>query len=303
MRGPVAWLSRLSARRAISRPAPLPVVAVGSLSTGGTGKTPTVIALAQRLAGQGREVHVVTRGDGAAVRINEREHRAEEVGDEPLLIAAFSPTWTALDALEGINAAKAAGAEVVVLDGGVPDGTVSATLNILVEDAVRGFGNGRVRPFGPLKTSLQQGLTHADLLISIGPKQAQERFAASVETGIAQSFGRLVPLQTGMTWSGMRVYAFAGIGVPERFFATLHDAGAEIVARHALTDHQELTAALMTRMEREAWALGAQMVTTEKDAVRLPTDMRRKVLVLPVRMELDDWAPVDAQLLSLFDPA
>lgn len=294
------WLARIVGRRTAPRRAPLPVVAIGSLSTGGTGKTPTVIALAQRLAGQGRAVHVVTAGDAAPLRIDERAHVAADVGDEPLLIAAFAPTWIAADPMAGIIAAKDAGADVVVLDGGVPDGPVVADFRVIVEDAVRGFGNRRARPFGPLKVPLKQGLSSADLLISIGPTQAQARFTQELARTITHAKGRLAPLQTGMQWKGMRVYAFAGIGVPDRFFATLHDAGAEIVARHALTDHQELTTALMARMEREAWALGAQMVTTEKDAVRLPMEMRRKVLVLPVRMELENWAPVDAQLEAVF---
>lgn len=279
---------------------PLPVVAVGSLSVGGTGKTPTVIALAQRLSEQGRAVHVVTHGDGPPLHIDERRHGAGEVGDEPLLIAAFVPTWSAADPFAGMQAAKAAGAEVVVLDGGVPGGAVATPLRVLVEDAVKGFGNGRAAPLGPLKLPLRRGLAQADLLVTIGPKGAQTRFAEGFTGAIPHVTGRLVPLETGMDWRGMRVYAFAGIGVPERFFATLHDLGAKMLRKHALTDHQDMTPALMTRMEREAWALQAQMVTTEKDAVRLPREMRAKVLVLPVRMELDDWATVDAQFLKLF---
>lgn len=278
---------------------PVPVVAVGSLTTGGTGKTPLVIAVAQRLIGMGAPVHVVTRGDGAALRIDERRHRAGEVGDAPLLFAAFAPTWAAADPLAAIRAAKEAGAGIVVLDGGLPLGSVKPALGLVVEDAVRGFGNGRARPFGPLKLPLARGLAQADMLLTVGPAQAQTRFAAQYAGALPHVGARLVPLPTGMEWEGMRVHAFAGIGVPERFFATLHDLGAEVVARHALTDHQELTPALMLRMEREAWARGAQMVTTEKDAVRLPPELRAKVLVLPVRLELDDWAPLDAKLRAL----
>lgn len=295
-----ALLARLIGRaRPVPQPAPLPVVAVGSLSHGGTGKTPTVIALAQHLAAQGRVVHVVTSGTGAPRRVDERRHRPDDVGDEALLIAAFAPTWVADDPMAALAAAKDEGAEVVVLEGGLPVPQVVPDVAVLVEDAVRGLGNRRARPFGPLKIPLKVGVAEADVMITVGTDAAQDRFAEAYDVEVPTVPARLVPLQTGMDWGGMRVYAFAGIGVPERFFASLQDVGAKVVAKHALTDHQELTPALMTRMEREAWALGAQMVTTEKDAIRLPSQLRPKVLVLPVRLDLHDWSLVDELLLKI----
>lgn len=299
------FVDRIFAFFAPRRPTPIavdvPVVAVGSLSQGGTGKTPTTIALAQRLMAQGRAVHVIVGGEGAAHRVSERDDRAEDIGDEPLLIAAFAPTWVGADPVAITRAAIAAGAEVVVIDNGTPFARVTPDITILVEDAVKGFGNGRPAPFGPLKAALASGVSAADALITVGPKQAQRAF--SQRWTYPNHPARLVPLQTGLDWNGMEVYAFAGIGVPERFFATLHDLGAKVVAKHPLTDHQELTPAILTRMAREAGALGAQMVTTEKDAVRLPPELRAQVLVLPVRLELDDWAPIDALLATLAYPS
>lgn len=287
-------------RRPSSNPVtpPVPVIAVGSLSLGGTGKTPTVIAVAQRLVMQGRRVHVVTRGKGAPVMVDERRHGPAEVGDEPLLIAAFAPTWSAEDPVAAIEAAAAAGAEVVVLDGGVPDAVVEASARIVVEDAVRGFGNGFAWPLGPLKRRLDAGLEGADLVIAVGPAAAQETFRATWGKSVACPVvaAHLAPLPTGMDWEGLDVVAFAGIGAPERFFATLKGLGANLLRAQALSDHQELTPALMARLEKEASATHAQLVTTEKDAVRLPRAFRSKVVSLPVRLELDDWAPLDALL-------
>jgi tetraacyldisaccharide 4'-kinase len=280
------------------KPMPVPVIAVGSLSLGGTGKTPTVIAIAQRLAMRGRRAHVVTTGPGAPLLVDERVHDPAEVGDEPLLIAAFAPTWIAADPAEGIGAAARAGADVVVLDGGVPDVAVEVQARIVVEDAVRGLGNGLAWPLGPLKRRIAEGLAGADLVIAIGPGAAQQKFAADWGAALPCPVApaRLAPLETGMDWAGLDVVAFAGIGAPERFFATLRSLGANLLRAQALSDHQELTPALMARLENEAKTAHAQLVTTEKDAVRLPRAFRQKVVSLPVRLELDDWAALDALL-------
>ena len=292
-----SWAPGVSRDRGPPEPVPVPVIAVGSLSLGGTGKTPTVIALAQRLAMRGRVAHVVLRGRGAPLRVSERGHDVETVGDEPLLIAAFAPTWVAADLAAGVRAAAAAGAEVVVLDGGYPRAPVVLRASVLVEDAARGFGNGLAWPLGPLKQGLTQGILGADLLVTLGPQLAQSAFdEAWPALTVPRVAGQLEPLPTGMDWQGLDVVAFAGIGAPERFFSTLRGLGARLHRAQALTDHQELTPRLMARLEAEARALGAQLVTTEKDAVRLPEAFRTKVVSLPVRLELDDWAPLDALL-------
>jgi tetraacyldisaccharide 4'-kinase len=284
----------------------VPVLCVGNVNAGGTGKTPTAIALVGRLAARGVAVHVVTRGHGGAldgpVRVEERRHRAHETGDEALLLAAFAPTWVAKDRLAGARAAVAAGAEAIVLDDGLQNPALAHDLAILVVDAARGFGNGRVIPAGPLREPVARAMSRVDVVLSIGPEAAQARLDARDGGGIDRPIlrGFLEPLPTGLPLAGLPVYAFAGIGHPDKFFATLREMGADLRATRALSDHQPLSDALMARMLREAAALGAQAVTTEKDAVRLSPALRPRVMTVPVRLRVDDWRPVDAALDRLF---
>lgn len=301
-------LSRLYARETAKRVAregyraQVPVICLGNVNAGGTGKTPATIALAMHLAGRGRKVHVVSRGYGGSlegpVQVSEAQHRAEQTGDEPLLLAAFVPTWVAKDRAAGVRAAEAAGAEVILLDDGFQNASVEKALSFLVVDAVQAFGNERVIPAGPLREPVEEAAKRADAVIAIGPDPARSAFAEAYagRMNLPIAGGRLAPLQTGMDWDGLKVLAFAGIGRPEKFFATLRELGASVVHGEPLDDHQPLTAALMTRLEQHAAMIGAQLVTTEKDAVRLPDSFRRKVLTVPVRLELEDWAPLDEQL-------
>lgn len=305
-----ALYARGTARR-VARPgwrAPVPVICVGNLNAGGTGKTPTVIALAQRLLEEGRKPHILSRGHGGriktATRVDPMQHSARDVGDEPLLLAAFAPVWIGRDRAETARAACDAGADCLLMDDGHQNPGLTKDLTLIVADAQKGFGNGLCLPAGPLREPIAAGLARADAVLSLGPATDQAQFAARWGARIAplpHLRAALEPLPTGLPWEQMRAFAFAGIGHPEKFFDTLRGLGVDLVHGEALADHQALAPALIVRLMRDAAAAGAQLVTTEKDAVRLPQELRNQILTLPVRLAWQDPGALDTLLRPVLD--
>lgn len=304
---PLGWLSAMATSRRVAR-APeytpsVPVICVGNINLGGTGKTPTVIALVERLKQMGHRPHVISRGYGGALTgpltVDERQHTAAEVGDEPLLLAAFAPVHIGRDRARAARLAETAGADVIIMDDGHQNPAIAKDLRIVVVDAGVGFGNHRCVPAGPLREPVTHGLARTDLVLSIGAAPDQTRLAADISRhapGLPHLQATLEPLPTGMDWQGLRVLAFAGIGRPAKFFDTLENLGADLRRTVALDDHQTLSPALLGRIEADARAGGLQLVTTEKDAVRLPRSFRSRVLTLPVRLRLQNPQMLDRVL-------
>lgn len=272
----------------------VPVVCVGNINVGGTGKTPTVIKLMSIFNKLGIVAHVISKGYGGStngpLRVDEVVHTANDVGDEPLLLAAFGQCWVAKDRAAGAKAAIEAGAEVLILDDGMQNPDLIKDFTIMVVDAGVGFGNERLLPSGPLRQSVGDGVLAADMVLSIGPHFAQQEFARRFKSthAVPQLTAVLEPLQTGMLWHDLRAFAFAGIGRPNKFFDTLRGSGVNVVRTRSFGDHEVLSSKLLKRMEFEATQVGAQLVTTEKDAVRLPKEWRQKVITFPVRLEVEN---------------
>jgi tetraacyldisaccharide 4'-kinase len=278
------------------------VICVGNLVAGGAGKTPVALALAELLKARGVGVHILTRGYGGRLpgplRVELEVHDAGDVGDEALLLAACAPTWVARDRLAGARAAAAAGAAALVLDDGFQNPALAKDLSVLVIDGTYGLGNGRVMPAGPLREAPGRALARADAVVLIGEDRA------GIETwlgGRPLLRAELVPAPDAPDLAGQRVLAFAGIGRPEKVFATLEACGAELVERRAFPDHHPYGRSELDALIARAAALDARPVTTEKDAARLPADLRAAVAVLPVVLRWGDPAAAARLLDRLSD--
>jgi tetraacyldisaccharide 4'-kinase len=298
------WDAAGQLRRALARSyrAPVPVVCVGNLVAGGVGKTPVVLALSEWFGERGVAVHVVTRGHGGRLRgpvqVDPTRNDAAAVGDEALLHAARAPCWIARDRAAGVCAAVGAGADAILLDDGFQNPRIAKTLALIVVDAGYGFGNGRVIPAGPLRENLRGGLARADavvLLTAMG--------GAGVTTGLKIAGGVpvlpavLEPVH-GERLAGARLMAFAGIGRPEKFFATLRALGADLVDARPFPDHHLFRAAELDGLRRQAERLRARLITTAKDIVRVPLAQCAGIEVLEVEIR---W-PEPMALARLFGP-
>lgn len=300
----VSAVARLRQRRTTPMKVSVPVVCVGNLVVGGAGKTPTVRAICERLSMRGLTPHILSRGYGGRLKgphqVDPERDSAQDVGDEPLMLAQDAPVWIGADRRITAEAAIEAGADALVMDDGFQNPQLEKDLSILVIDAAVGHGNGRVIPAGPLREPLSIGFDRADCTVVIG-KPADGRAYPTVPKSVPKLQAHLRPTFPEGTLAGRPVLAFAGIGRPSKFFDTLGGMGAQIVERVAFDDHHEYAPAILARLDRRAKQLGASLATTEKDAMRLPPRFRHRVIVVPVRLGFANFALLDALLDQMIE--
>ncbi|MDH3241687.1 MAG: tetraacyldisaccharide 4'-kinase [Alphaproteobacteria bacterium] len=289
--------------RGLVRPlrAPIPVLCVGNLTAGGTGKTPVALALARRLQAMGHNPGFLSRGYGGTapgpLRVDPARHTAGQVGDEPLLLAARAPTWVARQRRAALDPMIEAGIDAVILDDGYQDPALGKDLALVVTDGETGFGNGRVIPAGPLRETVADGLARAGAVIIMGADRADVRERISeARPELPVIAASLVPDDAARALAGRRVYGFAGIGRPEKFAATLEEIGAEVQGFEAFSDHHPYSADDLFTLLGAAAAADALPVTTAKDWVRLPEEVRSKVTVVGVEAAFADADALDALL-------
>ncbi len=285
--------------------APIPVICVGNLTVGGAGKTPTALALGRRLAGWGLDLAFLTRGYGGRatgpLKVDPTRHDAGLVGDEPLLLAEVAPTWIARVRRRGAEAAIVEGADVIIMDDGLQNASLVKDLSFVIVDGPAGFGNGRVLPAGPLRESIDDGLARASAVILIGTDD--HGLAPRLGRGRPLLTARLIPDATARTLAGRKVFAFAGIARPQKFYATLAALGADVVGTRDFADHHRYSEDDAMQLVEAANRASGAPVTTTKDAVRLPEAARAMVTVVGVELVFDDEAALDRLLMPTLEEA
>lgn len=275
-----------------------PVICIGNFVAGGAGKTPTALAVANVLRQLGERPFFLSRGYGASrphrtpLRVDIERHDAGQVGDEPLLLAREAPTIVCADRIAGAQACVRAGASVIVMDDGLQNPALLKDLAIAVVDAGAGVGNGLCIPAGPLRAPLKAQFSHIDAVMLIG---GQKLGFGAGQAVADKARAHSIPTLTGFLATdpqqaahlcGRSVVAFAGIGRPEKFFETLRQTGALLVASHAFADHHVYTNAELEFLRAEARSASALLVATAKDYVRMgaPSDVH----VLDVALAPDE---------------
>ena len=285
--------------------APVQVMCCGNAALGGSGKTTLALDLLRRLQARKVAAHSLIRGYGGSARGVHRVNTRDEaglVGDEALLLAQIAPTWIGADRAASARAAITAGAECLVLDDGLQNPTLRKDMSLLVVDGGFGFGNRHVFPAGPLREPVATAASRCRAAILIGK---DEHAAEAVLPPTCQVIrASLVAAPEASELSGRRVLAFAGIGRPGKFFASLAEVGAVLAGRRTFPDHHPFTDADIRRLEQDAARLEAILVTTAKDAIRLSPRDRLRVRVLQVGLAWRDETEIEAlltELLSLRD--
>lgn len=284
--GLILWIRSVLYRRAA--PLPVPVIAVGNLTAGGNGKTPTALALLSLIHSLSpqKRVFFLSRGTGAKLRGPVRVDplgSAADYGDEPLLLARHAPTIIARDRRAGALLAIREGAEVIIMDDGLQNRRIAPDIRLIVIDTARGFGNSLLIPAGPLRQCPGPALRRADAVLLV-----RDSPPPPLPPNIPVLRGRRAAVNPPDT---TRPYiAFAGLAAPDQFFGMLRDLGLNILATHAFPDHHAYTALDLAALAQEAAAQNATLITTEKDAVKLPSSFA--VTTLPIQMQITPLTPL-----------
>lgn len=306
---PVARLYSWMAVRRLSAQQPyrsrLPVICVGNFTAGGTGKTPLTLEIARRLKAMGENPVILTRGYGGRTAgphwVVPQHDTARDVGDEPLLLARAAPTLIARDRRAGAIAIEtsAAGHTVIVMDDGLQNPSLTKDLTFAVIDARRGLGNGEVIPAGPLRAPIEAQLALVDAILVNSPSTRSatdgEAIARLRREFPGPALGAGISVEGDTTWiSQTPLLAFAGIANPERFFLLLQSYGGRLAETRVFKDHHAFKNSELRDLHERARSIGAQLVTTEKDYVRLLACMDEahrladSVRILPIRLDLED---------------
>lgn len=292
--GPISALYQHAHRSVQSGKTPqnvdIPVICVGNITAGGGGKTPSCMALAELLKAQkpALELAFLTRGFGGRQKdplMLTGAEPAEQVGDEPLLLARCAKTIIATDRYRGAKFAAKQGAQMLIMDDGLYHQGLQKDLSFLVIDGAVGLGNGKTLPAGPLRERLEETLTRIHAIILIG-QDAQG--IASFIPEHTPIFRAEITAKTDHLNASHDYIAFSGIARPEKFFKTLRDHNIKCLETNAFPDHHMFSERELQGMLKRARDQNAHLITTEKDFVRLLQAHKNHIHTLPIGLKWDN---------------
>ena len=273
----------------IERKTTLPIICVGNIVIGGAGKTPVALKIGNMLIKAGYKPHFVSKGYGGLEKNNtlvKDWHSPQSVGDEPLLLSEIAPTWIGLDRNKSFQLAREKGADCIVMDDGFQNPTLQKDFSIIVINGEQGFGNKRVIPSGPLRESINRGLSRTNLVILIG--EISDEVRNKIPKHIPLIAANFKIKEDEMILKGQRVTAFAGIAYPEKFFNSLKLVNTNIVDKISYSDHHIYTENDLLNLAEIANKNKSILVTTKKDMVRIPKNFRSLVKTIDGFIEFDD---------------
>ena len=302
------WIGLSALRHAITKTskADLPVICIGNITAGGTGKTPLVGLLYDELLAAGHNPAILTRGyggsDAGPLWVDGTVHDATICGDEPLMLAEGRDVLVARDRVSGAYAIASRGIhDLILMDDGMQNPFLAKDIKIGVFDGEVGIGNGQIIPAGPLREAASSGIAQLDMVVINGDDETG--LADMIPSGIPVFIGSIIPDQSVIDdFDGAPLLGFAGIARPQRFFATLRRTGANLVQWLAFADHHPFSQTDLTTLHHDAIHQGAQLITTKKDWVRLPSEWRDKVTFLPVTMELAQKDEIVGRIIATIAP-
>ncbi|MDR0695783.1 MAG: tetraacyldisaccharide 4'-kinase [Holosporales bacterium] len=270
----------------------IPVICVGNIVIGGSGKTPVVELVCNILKSNASKPHIISSGYGGYIKnvvmVDATMHTHLQVGDEPMMLSTVAPTWIGQNKANAGKAAELAGADVLVMDDGMQNNSLEKDLQVLVIDSLQWFGNEHVFPAGPLRESIRSGLKKADVVIIIGESdKALEETIWSNSPDVPVCHAKM-HVKRHVNVPNNRVLGFCGLGYPSKFRNTLISEGYDLVDFVSFPDHHRYTISELQRLISTARNVDASLITTMKDYVKIPEVLRVNISILEISLRIDD---------------
>ena len=273
----------------------IPVICVGNICVGGTGKTPICLALADYFSQRGKKVFFLNHGYKSKLQnvlIDLEKHNSKDLSDEAMIFAHKLPTIVDHNRARGAQRAEEMGADIIIMDDGFQNPSLYKQLSFVVFDGAHGVGNGLCMPAGPLRESLKQGLKRADAAVIVGEdKTGLEKQIKKFYPQLPVLHGHVEPTQD---LKGIKGIAFAGIGHPNKFFDMLERKGAVLTEKIAFSDHCTYS----RKDVEDLIARGQPLLTTLKDAVKIDADLRSNLIVVDIEFMFDNLIEWDALIMG-----